>query len=142
VIPSFACKIFGGPVVRLAVGLASAIAPLAAVAETVAPSGLELSLHEVRVEENPWSGEIQVVVRLLAPEIAQGITDPVALRADMDWACATWGQPTAATLSAPPDQVVVEMMAAPVARGTATPEIRRFFETYRLDGPSCIWDLF
>lgn len=129
---------------RLATPLAGALAlaPLWAMAESVAPSGLRLSLHELLVEENPWSGETLVVVRLLAPTISQDLPDPVTLRADMDWACATWGQPAAEDLAVPPDQVVVEMMAAPAERGIATPEIRRFFETYRLDGPSCIWELF
>jgi hypothetical protein len=125
-----------------------ALAPLAVAAEdwpsgeVAAPSGLQVSLHEVIFEENPWSGESMVVVRLLAPAIAGPIENPIALRDDMDWACRTWGLRAAATLTAPPDMVVVEMMAAPVARGVASPETRQFFEQFRLDGPTCIWELF
>lgn len=131
-----------------ALAAALAIGPVAALAdgwplgEAVAPSGLGVALEDILFEENPWSGEMGVVVRLLAPELAQGMQNPFDLRADMDWACATWGQPAAATLSAPPDLVVVEMMAAPVPRGMPDPAILQVFEQYRLEGPDCIWELF
>ena len=42
------------------------------------------ALEEVLFEENPWSGEKLAVVRLVAPDLAQALTDPFALRADMD----------------------------------------------------------
>jgi hypothetical protein len=125
-----------------------ALAPLAVAAEdwplgeVAAPSGLQVSLHEVIFEENPWSGETMVVVRLLAPAIAGPIENPIALRDDMIWACQTWGVPAAGTLGAPPDLVVVEMMAAPVTRGVIAPETRQFFEQFSLDGSTCIWELF
>ena len=51
-------------------------APLAAAAQEwpvgqlQAPSGLEVMLTDVVFEENPWSGEMLVVVRLLVPSIA------------------------------------------------------------------------
>jgi hypothetical protein len=127
-------------------------APLAAAAEVMqgdwptgeitAPSGQPVVLQGLMTEENPWSGEMQIIVRLLAPLIAgEGLSNS-ELREDMDWACRTWGIPAAGTLSMTPDWVIVEMMEAPVARGVATPEIRRFFESYRLEGPICIWELF
>jgi hypothetical protein len=112
------------------------------VGEVAAPSGQLLVLEDVIFEENPWSGETQVVVRLLAPLIAGEGLAPSELREDMDFACRTWGLPAGATLSAPPDWVVIEMMEAPVARGTATPGVRKYFETYRPQGPICMWELF
>lgn len=124
------------------------VAPMAALAETArgievtAPSGLAMTLDGVIVEENPWSGETLVVVRLVVPAIAGTIANPIALRDDMGWACRTWGVPAAESLSSPPDLVVVEMMAAQVERGATTPGIRRFFEQFRLQGPDCIWELF
>ncbi len=125
-----------------------ALAPLAAaaedwpLAEIAAPSGLRLTLDEVIFEENPWSGEMLVVVRLLAPTLEDGGATTSTMREDMDWACETWGLPAAGTLSAPPDFVVVEMMAAPLERGVATPGVHQVFEQYRLEGPVCIWELF
>nr|WP_239025449.1 DUF6497 family protein [Roseibacterium persicicum] len=125
-----------------------AFAPLTAAAdawptgEVAAPSGQAVALDELLFEENPWSGELQVVVRLLAPAIADETMLYTVIRGDMDWACDTWGLPAAGTLASPPDWVVVEMMAAPAPRGEPTPDIRRLFETYRLEGPICIWELF
>lgn len=131
-----------GLVGALVIGPAAALAEPWPAGAVAAPSGLSVTLNEIVFEENPWSGEMGVVVRLLAPELAQGMQNPFDLRADMDWACATWGQPAAATLSAPPDLVVVEMMAAPVPRGMPDPAILQVFEQYRLEGPDCIWELF
>lgn len=133
-----------------AVSLAGALAlgPMVALAdpwpmgEVVTPSGVALALEEVLFEENPWSGEKLAVVRLVAPDLAQALTDPFALRADMDWACATWGLPAAASAAETPDFVVVEMMAAPVERGAPDPTILQVFEQYRLVEADCIWELF
>ena len=126
----------------LVIGPAAALAEPWPEGEAAAPSGLSVTLNEILFEENPWSGEMMVVVRLLAPTLAEGITNPFDLRADMDWACATWGRPAALTLAAPPDIVVVELMAALVPRGQPDPAILQVFEQYRLEGPDCIWELF
>lgn len=110
--------------------------------EVEAPSGQPLVLRDLMVEETPWSGEMQIVVRLLAPLIAgEGLSNS-ELRTDMDWACRTWGVPAAQTRASTPDWIVIEMMEAPVERGLSTPGVRRYFETYRLEGPVCIWELF
>jgi hypothetical protein len=131
-----------GLVGALVFGPSAALAEPWPVGEVAAPSGLAVLLDEIVFEENPWSGEMMVVVRLLAPTLSEGITNPFDLRADMDWACATWGQPAARSLAAPPDIVVVEMMAASVPRGAPDPAILQVFEQYRLEGPDCIWELF
>lgn len=131
-----------GLVGAFALGPGIALADPWPVGEVVTPSGMAVALEAVVFEENPWSGESLAVVRLIAPQLAQALTDPFALRADMDWACATWGLPAAASVAEAPDIVVVEMMAAPVARGTPDPAILQVFEQYRLLGADCIWELF
>lgn len=105
------------------------------------PSGLMVTPHEVLSEEHPFSGEMLIVVRLIAP----GIASPVLaanLQADMEWACTEWGIPAARAQVPPPAQIVVELMTAPVPRGQPAPEITQFFETYRLSDGLCIWELF
>jgi len=119
-----------------------ALAPISAVGEVMAPSGQPVTLHEVLAEENPWSGQAQLVVRLMAPMIADDTLSDAAIREDMEWACRVWGLPAAVQNDHVMEWVVVEMMAAPASRGTATPDIRRFYETYRLDGDLCICELF
>lgn len=126
----------------LAAAAPAAMAEAWPVGEVVAPSGQVLVVHDVTFEQDPWSGEIQVAVRLLAPMIADDGLGPDEVRADMDFACRTWGLPAAATRATPPERVIVELMAAPAERGVATPDIRRYFEQYRLQGPDCIWELF
>lgn len=131
-----------GLVGALVIGPSAALAAPWPQGEIAAPSGLTVTLSDILFEENPWSGEMMVVVRLLAPSLPEAITNPFELRADMDWACATWGQPAALSVATPPDLVVVEMMAAPVPRGQPDPAIVQVFEQYRLAGPDCIWELF
>ncbi|MEQ8368052.1 MAG: DUF6497 family protein [Roseicyclus sp.] len=128
------------PLVIAAAGVATAEA-WPAEAQT-APSGQDITLHEVLYEEQPYSGEMQVVVRLIAPAIAQESLQASSLREDMDWACRTWGLAAAGTLSSPPDVVVVQLMETPFERGQAMPGTRQLIETYRLEGPLCIWDFF
>ena len=125
-----------------------ALPPIAALAEAwpteqqSAPSGQAVMLHEWLDEQNPWSGESQIVIRLVAPMIGADGVDDAALRTDMDWACERWGKHIAQAAAATTGPIVIEMMAAPTLRGIPTPEINRFYETYRLAGDACIWELF
>ena len=106
-----------------------------------APSGFDVTLEDVIYEEDPYSGDTLIVVRLVAPAIASPVLSG-ALQSDMEWACETWGLPASDALSTPADQIIVEMMEAVVPRGESAPETRRFFETYSPDGDLCIWRLF
>lgn len=107
----------------------------------MAPSGFDVTLHEVMYEEQPYSGEMLVIVRLLAPAIASPVL-AANLQGDMEWACETWGLPAADALASDADRIVVELMAAPVPRGEAAPETRQFFETYSIEDASCMWELY
>lgn len=106
-----------------------------------APSGFDVTLHDVIYEEQPYSGEMLVIVRLLAPAIASPVL-AANLQGDMQWACETWGLPAADALASDADRIVVELMAAPVPRGEPAPDTRQFFETYSLQDGACIWELF
>ena len=107
--------------VPVVIALLPAPAAAAPGAEAVAPSGQRVVLEEVLTEAQPFSEAVQVVVRLLAPAIAQEAPDDTAIRGDMDWACQTWGIAAAETLDTAPDRVVVEMMAASVPRARGHP---------------------
>ncbi|MBF9047674.1 hypothetical protein LSUCC0031_11165 [Rhodobacterales bacterium LSUCC0031] len=111
-------------------------------AEVIAPSGQAMILHEWLDEQDPWSGERQIIIRLLAPMIGVGGVDDAALRMDMAWACDLWGKPIATRADAADNTIVIEVMSAPTPRGTPTPEINRYYETYRITGDACIWELF
>lgn len=106
-----------------------------------APSGFDVTPHAVIYEEDPYSGDTQIVVRLIAPAIASPVLSS-NLQADMEWACETWGLSASDALSVQADRIVVELMAAFVPRGEPAPGTRRFFETFSLQGDLCIWELF
>lgn len=118
-----------------------AMVPFGAIGQGAAPSGQPLALHEVLSEEIPWSSERQIVVRVVAPMIAEGRLGDDVILGDMEWACRLWGH-SAAGDAGTAEWVVVEMMAEVAPRGTPTPEIARFFETFRREGDDCIWELF
>lgn len=128
-----------------AAALALVAAPVRADAPPVspvpAPSGYEVRLHEILDETQPYDGTRLLVVRLVAPAISDRVSAP-NLQADMQWACETWGLAAAAARADAPDQIIVEFMEAPVARGVASPGTRRFFETYTMRDGTCIWSLF
>ncbi len=106
-----------------------------------APSGFDVTLHEVLFEEQPYTGETMIVIRIEAPAIGSRVL-AANLQADMEWACETWGLPRVETLASPTDQIVVELMEELIPRGQPAPETRQFFETYRPENGLCIWELF
>jgi hypothetical protein len=106
-----------------------------------APSGFDVTPHAVLYEEDPYSGDTLIVVRLIAPAVASPVLS-ANLQADMEWACETWGLPASDALSARADRIIVELMAEPVPRGEPAPETARFFESYSPEGDLCIWRLF
>jgi len=128
-------------VAGFALGSVGAAAAEALGTPVMAPSGFDVTPHEVLYEEHPYSGETLIVVRLVAPAIASRVL-AADLQADMEWACETWGLPAAQALSSAADQIIVELMAELVPRGETAPETRRFFETYRPENGLCIWELF
>jgi hypothetical protein len=97
--------------------------------------------HAVHYEEDPYSGDRLVVVRLIAPAVASPVLS-ANLQADMEWACETWGLPASDALARPAERIIVEMMQAPVPRGEPSPDIVQFFETYTPVDGVCIWRLF
>jgi hypothetical protein len=110
--------------------------------ETImAPSGFDITPQAVLYEEDAYSGETQIIVRLIAPAISSRVL-AANLQADMEWACETWGLPASDALTRPADRIVVEMMERLVPRGEATPDTLRFFESFSPEGDLCIWRLF
>lgn len=122
--------------------LAALAAPAARAQEEapVPPSGQALDLAEVLVEEQPFTGETLVVVRILAPAIGTGEVDADAALADLDWACETWGRPEAEALDQPVAEIVVQMMDRVVPRGVPDPAATQYFASYTLDDGLCIWE--
>ncbi|MBM2577294.1 hypothetical protein JQC91_13375 [Jannaschia sp. Os4] len=113
--------------------LAAALAPAAAAAQG-APSGQAMALWQVLFER--VGSESQMVLRFLAPGIAEGYGQEAALD-DLDWLCDAHAVPLAATPYARADSVVVTLMDRPVPRGTTDSEATQFFGLYGIDAGAC-----
>lgn len=106
------------------------------------PSGLQVELLETLTEAQPYSEEVWVVVRVLAPDLAGQEISAEARAADTDTLCSQWGVPAATEAPEPPDQIVIQMMSEPVERGRAAPGITQVFAGYRFENGLCIWEDF
>ena len=108
----------------------------------VLPSGLQVSLVETLTEPQPYSEEVWVVLRVLAPDLAGQQISAEERAADTDALCAEWGVPVASEAPEPPDQIVIQMMSETVERGRAAPGVTQVFAGYRFQNGLCIWEDF
>ncbi|WP_227284134.1 DUF6497 family protein [Boseongicola sp. H5] len=127
------------PLLYLAAPILAVTAASAAAQEAVAPSGVTMELHETLYEEQPFSGELWTVLRVLAPGVADSSADP---QEDLDWLCAEWGVAAARNAPEPPAQVVVQVMDRIVPRGETAPDATQFFAGYVIENDTCIWEGF
>lgn len=102
-----------------------------------APSGHALRLCDVIYETQP-SNEVWAVVRAVDAALAGGTAR--ADQADHDWACENWGLP-ALNRDPRPSRIIVQIMAAPFARGEPSQGIIQSIEAYSEQNASCMWEL-
>lgn len=109
-----------------------------AVTPVAAPSGQALALWQVSWERVAGSDGLQLVIRVLAPDLKSIAYDDA--QADMDYICATHGVKLASLPYAGAAQVVVNLMDKPVQRGVTDPSAHQFFSVYRFEDLACIWE--
>jgi Family of unknown function (DUF6497) len=140
-----------GPLARGGVKSLPAVAGVGALALLAAcrddqgfalPSGLEVELVETLSETQAYSQEVWLIVRVLAPGIADQDISVEARAADTDALCAEWGVPAATDAAQAPDQIVIQMMSETVERGLAAPGVTQVFAGYRFESGICIWEDF
>jgi hypothetical protein len=120
-----------GCVIFLA-ALACTGAPVAS--ETLPASGLEVDFFDM-IDEAPTFR-----ARYVAPDLTDPSVEYFALADDMALLCQQEALPRLAARE--PERIVVSLMSAPVEFGVMTPEIRQFFESFRVEGGLCIWEAF
>lgn len=106
------------------------------------PSGLEVELLGTLSEPQPFSEETWLILRVLAPALAEQEISAEARAADTDMLCAEWGVPAAMEAAEPPDQIVIQMMSESVERGRPAPGVTQVFAGYRFEDGACIWEDF
>jgi hypothetical protein len=99
------------------------------------PSSQPVTLFEVIAEED---GPV-LRYRFLAPRVREYGFE--TLMGDMQALCETVAVPQVA--EADPDlRIVVSLMDREVPFGEPDPDARQHFEAYRVEGVSCIWEVF
>ncbi len=101
-------------------------------------SGLEVRVQDVLVDE--ITGAQWLRFRFVAPELAN--FEPGDLQDDFAQLCDSLAAPYAAKHGLSPQTVVISFADAEVPFGETMPEVTQYFELFRLDGETCIWEGF
>ncbi len=104
------------------------------------PSGQPVELQEVLLDE--LGGETWVRFRFIAPEIARvgGNADLDAIGPDMKYLCDTVALPYMAEFELTGQMIVVSLADRTTEFGIPAPGATQFFEAYRTNGFTCIWE--
>lgn len=111
------------------------------------PSGQELRLLDV-IWNVPGPLGLASRFRFVAPAIARGAqnggvgVDFALAAADMEHLCQNFALPRVLAEAAPPGQIIISLSDRPVPFGEADPEATQFFEAYRVEDGTCIWEAF
>ena len=117
---------------------------LAGVDEPIAvPSGQKVVLQDV-VRDAPGPDGVTLRFRFIAPAIAQqgGTVDVDQAMADMAYLCEHYALPRATGVVPAPAQIVISLSDVAVPFGESAPDATQYFEAYRLENGTCIWEAF
>ena len=106
------------------------------------PSGQPVELHEVLVDD--LGSEIWLRFRFVAPEIARdgGSIDYAKAEPDMTHLCENLALPYIAEYELKGQMIVISLADRVTEFGQADPDATQFFEAYRLQDNTCIWEGF
>jgi hypothetical protein len=129
----------------LVAGLLALWAPMAAAEGMKLPSGLTIWPFEMLWEDHPEAGEtgeVWLVLRFIAPEIARdlGRYKFTEVAPDIDHVCETLGRPLVEQTGGGVAQVLVTISDRALPRGLRDPEATQFMSAYRLESGACIWE--
>ena len=106
------------------------------------PSGQSVTLQDV-IWNVPGVEGLTLRFRFVAPAIGEaGGVDFDTAAADMQHLCDAYALPRVPDFEPRPEQVVISLSAAPVPFGEPAPDVVQFFESYRIEGGVCEWELF
>ncbi len=102
------------------------------------PSGQLVTLYDVVLEPD------LARFRYLAPAIdpaGQGLTHEDVV-GDFVWLCESFAVPGLIAAEKSAEHVIIALSDREVEFGATMPEATQFFESYSVQGPTCIWDEF
>ena len=105
----------------------------------VLPSGLEIELHEVLLDEvggAPW-----VRFRFVAPELAARAKEISfeAMQADFEHLCAAFALDYLRAFDLTAEVVAISLADRAVPFGAADPDATQMIEVFRVDESACAW---
>lgn len=107
------------------------------------PSGQPVVFHDT-VWGQPGPSGLTLRFRFIAPRIGHdgGQISFAEAEADMAYLCETYVLPRISAMGPQPSQVVISLSDRPVPFGQAAPDAVQYFEAYRPQGTTCIWEGF
>lgn len=112
---------------------ASAETPVGSIA---VPSGRQISLQEVRLDDTP--GALWARFRFLTPDLRQAAD----VSQDIDDLCQSFVLPYLTAHELAPERVVISLADRAVPFGETDPDATQIFEAYRPEKTRCIWEGF
>lgn len=104
------------------------------------PSGRAVTLYEV-IRDVPGPSGATMRFHFVIPELDKE-GDLAMLESDMTHLCEQVALPHLQGAVPPVEQVIIALSDRPVPFGQTAPEATQFFEAYRSDGTTCIWEGF
>ncbi|NOX41416.1 MAG: hypothetical protein GXP05_13190 [Alphaproteobacteria bacterium] len=109
------------------------------------PTGQSMVPYEALWEDHldlGKNGETWLVIRFLAPDIAKaaGKISYSDATVDLEFLCNSVGLGMAALTGGGVDQIIVNLMDKPIARGERDQEVTQFMSAYRVVNGACEWE--
>lgn len=107
------------------------------------PSGQTVTLVET-IWNAPGPQGLVTRFRFLAPEInpETGSVDFMAAADDIAWLCQNFALERVVQTGPLPSQVIVSLADRELPFGETVPEATQYFEAFRIENGSCIWEVF
>ena len=107
------------------------------------PSGQPVQFLEVIRDARGPAG-LTYRFRFVAPEIAKGdgLVDFETAAADMDALCQEFALDRVSGIGPKPAQIIISLASEETVFGDAAPEVTQYFEAYRVEDGTCIWEGF
>ncbi|SPH18527.1 hypothetical protein DEA8626_02066 [Defluviimonas aquaemixtae] len=130
-----------GIVLWLVLGKQEAAVPVAIADIITVPSGQAVSFVDT-VNDAPGPQGLTIRFRFLAPGIARerSTVSAEAAQEDMAHLCEIYALPRLPGTGPRPEQIVISFMDRVVPFGEPDPEATQFFEAYRVEDGTCIWE--
>lgn len=112
-------------------------------APIVLPSGQTVTLIET-IWNTPGPQGLVTRFRFLAPDIngQTGAVDFAAAADDIAWLCQNFALDRVVQTGPLPSQVIVSLEDREVPFGEPAPDATQYFEAFRIENGSCIWEIF